>query len=64
MEAILSSFVLPIHQSVTYELDGDLNHIADVYSGEAEDFTCTRIINPTTSALERRYLTLRGLDPV
>ncbi|TWB93165.1 hypothetical protein FBZ93_111204 [Bradyrhizobium macuxiense] len=59
-----SSFVLPIYLSVTYELDGDPNHIADVYSGEADDFTCIRIINPTTSALERRCLTLRGLDPV
>lgn len=44
--------------------DGDLNHIAEVCSGEAHDFTCTRIINPTTRALERRYLTLRGLNPL
>ncbi|MFQ3453025.1 hypothetical protein PMN64_06850 [Bradyrhizobium sp. UFLA01-814] len=37
--------------------DGDLNHIAEVCSEEAHDFTCTRIINPTTRAL-------RGLDPL
>ncbi|MCA1455828.1 2-aminoethylphosphonate--pyruvate transaminase [Bradyrhizobium sp. BRP22] len=46
---------VPIYQNTAYELDGDLNHIADVYNVKADGFTYTRIINPTTRALERRY---------
>lgn len=46
---------VPIYQNTAYELDGDLSHIADVYNVKADGFTYTRIINPTTRALERRY---------
>ncbi|RXH32653.1 O-acetylhomoserine aminocarboxypropyltransferase [Bradyrhizobium nanningense] len=46
---------VPIYQNTAYELDGDLSHIADVYNVKADGFTYTRIINPTTRALEKRY---------
>lgn len=54
---------VPIYQNVAYELDGDLSKIADVYNVAADGYTYTRIINPTTRALERRFAAIdRGAD--
>ncbi|MHC2440090.1 2-aminoethylphosphonate--pyruvate transaminase [Bradyrhizobium sp. USDA 4451] len=54
-DPVTKAVAVPIYQNTAYELDGDLNHIADVYNVKADGFTYTRIINPTTRALERRY---------
>ncbi len=51
---------VPIYQNTAYELDGDLSHIADIYNVRADGFTYTRIINPTTRVLERRFACLDG----
>lgn len=49
------SVCVPVYQTTAYELDGDLDHTADVYNVKSDGFTYTRIINPTTRVLERRY---------
>ncbi len=49
---------VPIYQNTAYELDGDLGKIADVYNVKGDGYTYTRIINPTTRALERRFATV------
>ncbi|WP_283805739.1 PLP-dependent transferase, partial [Bradyrhizobium diazoefficiens] len=54
-DPVTKAVAVPIYQNTAYELDGDLNHIADVYNVKADGFTYTRIINPTTRALEKRY---------
>lgn len=51
---------VPIYQNTAYELDGDLAKIADVYNVKADGYTYTRIINPTTRALERRFAAVDG----
>lgn len=57
------SVCVPIYQNTAYELDGDLSKIADVYNVKADGFTYTRIINPTTRALERRFAAIdHGVD--
>ncbi|MFW8588822.1 PLP-dependent transferase [Rhizobium beringeri] len=54
---------VPIYQNTAYELDGNLSKIADIYNVKADGYTYTRIINPTTRALERRFAAVdRGLD--
>nr|WP_244547417.1 aminotransferase class V-fold PLP-dependent enzyme [Bradyrhizobium sp. Gha] len=53
-DPVTKAVAVPIYQNTAYELDGDLNHIADVYNVKADGFTYTRIINPTR-ALEKRY---------
>ncbi|WP_456701753.1 MULTISPECIES: 2-aminoethylphosphonate--pyruvate transaminase [unclassified Bradyrhizobium] len=54
-DPVTKAVAVPIYQNTAYELDGDLSHIADVYNVKADGFTYTRIINPTTRALEKRY---------
>ncbi|WP_457662328.1 O-acetylhomoserine aminocarboxypropyltransferase/cysteine synthase family protein [Sinorhizobium medicae] len=46
---------VPIYQNTAYELEGDLSKIANVYNVKEDGYTYTRIINPTTRALERRF---------
>ncbi|MBP2236183.1 O-acetylhomoserine (thiol)-lyase [Sinorhizobium kostiense] len=46
---------VPIYQNTAYELDGDLSKIADIYNVKEDGYTYTRIINPTTRALETRF---------
>ncbi|MER8523135.1 PLP-dependent transferase [Mesorhizobium sp. M1076] len=46
---------VPIYQNTAYELDGDLSKIANIYNVKEDGYTYTRIINPTTRALERRF---------
>lgn len=54
---------VPIYQNTAYELEGDLSKIADIYNVKADGYTYTRIINPTTRALERRFAAVdRGVD--
>ncbi|WP_346658734.1 2-aminoethylphosphonate--pyruvate transaminase [Bradyrhizobium sp. 143] len=54
-DPVTKAVAVPIYQNTAYELDGNLSHIADVYNVKADGFTYTRIINPTTRALEKRY---------
>ncbi|AMA61542.1 O-acetylhomoserine aminocarboxypropyltransferase [Bradyrhizobium sp. CCGE-LA001] len=54
-DPVTKAVAVPIYQNTAYELDGDLSHIADIYNVKADGFTYTRIINPTTRALEKRY---------
>jgi len=57
------SVAVPIYQSTAYELDGDLSTIADIYNAKRDGFTYSRIINPTTRVLERRFAKMdQGLD--
>ena len=54
---------VPIYQNTAYELQGELSHVADVYNVRADGFTYTRIINPTTRVLERRFAKMdHGVD--
>ncbi|MCA3395401.1 MAG: O-acetylhomoserine aminocarboxypropyltransferase/cysteine synthase [Roseomonas sp.] len=46
---------VPIYQNTAYELEGDLEKIADVYNAKADGYTYSRIINPTNRALEKRF---------
>jgi O-acetylhomoserine (thiol)-lyase len=58
-----SAVCVPIYQSTAYELSGDLSEIADIYNVKADGFTYTRIINPTTRVLEKRFAaTTQGVD--
>lgn len=54
-DPVTNSVAVPIYQSTAYELDGSLEQIADIYNVKADGFTYTRIINPTTRILEKRY---------
>ncbi|MBB5404303.1 O-acetylhomoserine (thiol)-lyase [Paraburkholderia atlantica] len=51
---------VPIYQSTAYELDGDLEKIADIYNVRQDGFTYSRIINPTTRILEKRFAAVEG----
>jgi len=54
-DPITKSVAVPIYQTTAYELDGDLEKIADIYNVKEDGYTYTRIINPTTRILEKRY---------
>ncbi|MBV4458482.1 PLP-dependent transferase [Pseudomonas sp. COR58] len=59
-DPVTKSVAVPIYLSTAYELDGDLQRIADVYNVKEDGFTYTRIINPTTRILEQRYAAVDG----
>jgi O-acetylhomoserine (thiol)-lyase len=59
-DAVTKAVAVPIYQSTAYELDGDLSKIADIYNVKEDGFTYTRIINPTTRVLEKRYAAVDG----
>lgn len=50
-----SSVAVPIYMTTAYELEGDMQDIADIYNVKKDGFTYSRIINPTTRILERRF---------
>ncbi|CTP93051.1 O-acetylhomoserine aminocarboxypropyltransferase/cysteine synthase family protein [Xanthomonas graminis] len=50
-----NAIAVPIYQTTAYELDDDLAAVSDIYNVKRDGFTYTRIINPTTRVLERRY---------
>lgn len=53
---------VPIYQTTAF-LQGDVDHTADVFNLRADGFTYTRILNPTTRVLEKRYAAIdRGVD--
>ncbi|AOK31848.1 MULTISPECIES: O-acetylhomoserine aminocarboxypropyltransferase/cysteine synthase family protein [Burkholderia] len=54
-DPVTKAVAVPIYQSTAYELDGDLEKIADIYNVKEDGFTYTRIINPTTRVLEQRF---------
>lgn len=51
--------VLPIFQSSSY-IQGDADHVAKLFSLEAEGHLYTRISNPTVAAFEEKYAQLQG----
>lgn len=54
---------VPIYQNTAYELTGDVDDIARLYNAKADGFTYTRIINPTTRVLEKRFAAMDyGVD--
>ncbi|WP_246792240.1 O-acetylhomoserine aminocarboxypropyltransferase/cysteine synthase family protein [Burkholderia perseverans] len=59
-DPVTKAVSVPIYQSTAYELDGDLAKIADIYNVKEDGFTYTRIINPTTRVLEKRYAAVDG----
>jgi O-acetylhomoserine (thiol)-lyase len=59
-DPVTKAVAVPIYQSTAYELDGDLEKIADIYNVKEDGFTYTRIINPTTRILEKRFAAVDG----
>ena len=55
---------VPVYMSTAYELLGELSHIADVYNVKADGYTYSRIINPTTRVLERRFAAMEAAGDV
>ncbi|SMQ96913.1 O-acetylhomoserine aminocarboxypropyltransferase/cysteine synthase family protein [Xanthomonas fragariae] len=59
-DPLTKAIAVPIYQTTAYELDGNLAKTADIYNVKKDGFTYTRIINPTTRILERRYAKVDG----
>jgi O-acetylhomoserine (thiol)-lyase len=58
-DAATGSRAVPIYQTTSYCFR-DTEHAADLFALEAEGFIYTRIMNPTTDALEKRVAALEG----
>ncbi|WP_227747372.1 MULTISPECIES: O-acetylhomoserine aminocarboxypropyltransferase/cysteine synthase family protein [Paraburkholderia] len=59
-DPVTKAVSVPIYQSTAYELEGDLEKIAGIYNVKEDGFTYTRIINPTTRILEKRFAAVEG----
>ncbi|WP_116137809.1 O-acetylhomoserine aminocarboxypropyltransferase/cysteine synthase family protein [Trinickia diaoshuihuensis] len=59
-DPVTKAVAVPIYQTTAYELDDDLQKIADIYNAKEDGFTYTRIINPTTRVLEQRFAAFDG----
>ncbi len=53
-DAAVRSVAVPIYQTVAYAFDS-AEHAAALFNLEAEGYRYTRIANPTTAVLERRW---------
>ncbi len=59
-DPVTNAIAVPIYQTTAYELSDDLAGVSDIYNVKRDGFTYTRIINPTTRVLERRYARVEG----
>ncbi|AVQ07922.1 TPA: O-acetylhomoserine aminocarboxypropyltransferase/cysteine synthase [Xanthomonas vasicola pv. zeae] len=59
-DPVTNAMAVPIYQTTAYELSDDLAGVSDIYNVKRDGFTYTRIINPTTRVLERRYARVEG----
>ncbi len=59
-DPITGAVAVPIYQTTAFLQPSDVQETAEVYNVQRDGFTYTRIINPTTRVLERRFADVVG----